>query len=110
MRLSAGTFSRLGASWDGRGTNFALFSANAQKVELCLFDAPDAAHGFYDLARRLGVQSSLRDIGMPEAGIEDAADLAVTSSYWNPRRLERNAIRDLIARAWSGEPPAATSF
>src|SRR6202521_1654259 len=38
MRLSAGTFSRLGASWDGRDTNFALFSANAQKVELCLFD------------------------------------------------------------------------
>src|SRR5436309_16024760 len=38
MRLSAGTFSRLGASWDGRGTNFALFSANARKVELCLFD------------------------------------------------------------------------
>src|SRR6266851_957705 len=39
MRLSAGSFSRLGASWDGRGTNFALFSANAQKVELCLFDS-----------------------------------------------------------------------
>ncbi|MGZ8803000.1 MAG: glycogen debranching protein GlgX [Mycobacterium sp.] len=38
MRLTAGTSSRLGASWDGRGTNFALFSANAQKVELCLFD------------------------------------------------------------------------
>jgi isoamylase len=38
MRLSAGTSSRLGASWDGRGTNFALFSANAQKVELCLFE------------------------------------------------------------------------
>ncbi len=28
----------LGAIWDGRGTNFALFSANATKVELCLFD------------------------------------------------------------------------
>src|SRR5476649_1326994 len=39
MRLSAGTFARLGASWDGLGTNFALFSANAQKVELCLFDS-----------------------------------------------------------------------
>jgi isoamylase len=39
MRLSAGTPTRLGASWDGRGTNFALFSANAQKVELCLFDS-----------------------------------------------------------------------
>src|SRR4030095_16260762 len=39
MRLSAGSPARLGASWDGRGTNFALFSANAEKVELCLFDA-----------------------------------------------------------------------
>src|SRR5260370_20364326 len=38
MRLSAGTFSRLGASWDGRGTNCAVFSGSAQKVELCLFD------------------------------------------------------------------------
>ena len=39
MRLSEGSPFRLGASWDGRGTNFALFSANAEKVELCLFDA-----------------------------------------------------------------------
>ena len=38
MRLTAGTHARLGASWDGRGSNFALFSANATKVELCLFD------------------------------------------------------------------------
>jgi len=37
--VSAGTPHRLGATWDGRGTNFALFSANAEKVELCLFDS-----------------------------------------------------------------------
>ncbi len=29
-----------GAAWDGRGTNFAVFSANATKVEVCIFD-PD---------------------------------------------------------------------
>jgi len=29
----------LGANWDKGGVNFALFSANAEKVELCLFDA-----------------------------------------------------------------------
>ena len=29
----------LGATWDGRGTNFAIFSANAERVDLCLFDA-----------------------------------------------------------------------
>src|SRR5262245_53495880 len=38
MRLSAGAPHPLGATWDGRGTNFAVFSAHAGKVELCLFD------------------------------------------------------------------------
>jgi len=38
--VSAGRPHPLGATWDGRGTNFALFSANAEKVELCLFDRP----------------------------------------------------------------------
>src|SRR5438876_10869908 len=28
----------LGATWDGKGVNFALFSAHAERVELCLFD------------------------------------------------------------------------
>jgi isoamylase len=31
----------LGATWDGRGTNFSLFSEHAERVELCLFDAAD---------------------------------------------------------------------
>ncbi|MBR0795959.1 maleylacetate reductase [Bradyrhizobium jicamae] len=70
--------------------------------------AADAAQGLYDLARHLNAKLALRDIGMPESGIDKAADLAVTNAYWNPRPLERNAIRDLIARAWSGEPPVAT--
>ena len=32
----------LGATWDGKGVNFALFSEHATGVELCLFDSPDA--------------------------------------------------------------------
>ena len=31
----------LGPAWDGNGTNFALFSENAERVELCLFDDED---------------------------------------------------------------------
>ncbi|WP_420394491.1 glycogen debranching protein GlgX [Acuticoccus sp.] len=38
MRLEEGSPTPLGATWDGSGTNFALFSANAAKVELCLFE------------------------------------------------------------------------
>jgi len=33
----------LGASWDGEGVNFAIFSENASGVELCLFSGPDDA-------------------------------------------------------------------
>jgi isoamylase len=38
VRVSTGKPHPLGATWDGHGSNFALFSANATKVELCLFD------------------------------------------------------------------------
>ena len=38
-RVWPGRSHPLGATWDGRGVNFALFSAHADKVELCLFDA-----------------------------------------------------------------------
>jgi glycogen operon protein len=37
-RLLAGTPYPLGATWDGLGTNFAVFSAHATRIELCLFD------------------------------------------------------------------------
>lgn len=38
-RVTEGLPYPLGATWDGSGVNFAIFSANATKVELCLFDA-----------------------------------------------------------------------
>jgi glycogen operon protein len=38
VRLGSGAPAPLGASWDGLGVNFAVFSANATRVELCLFD------------------------------------------------------------------------
>jgi glycogen operon protein len=37
-RIKEGSPFPRGATWDGKGTNFSLFSANATKVEVCLFD------------------------------------------------------------------------
>jgi len=37
-RLAPGAPYPLGATWDGLGTNFAVFSANATRIDLCLFD------------------------------------------------------------------------
>ncbi|CAI4033786.1 Glycogen operon protein GlgX [Nitrospira tepida] len=42
MRVWPGKPYPLGATWDGEGVNFALFSENASGVELCLFDDPRA--------------------------------------------------------------------
>ena len=42
MRVWPGTPYPLGATWDGVGVNFAIFSEHATRVELCLFDSPEA--------------------------------------------------------------------
>jgi len=42
MRIWPGHPYPIGATWDGMGVNFALFSDNATKVELCLFDSVKA--------------------------------------------------------------------
>src|SRR5262245_31204229 len=42
MRIWRGSPYPLGATWDGAGVNFAVFSEHASKIELCLFDSPDA--------------------------------------------------------------------
>jgi isoamylase len=41
IEVLPGRRSPLGATWDGEGVNFAVFSENATAVELCLFDADD---------------------------------------------------------------------
>jgi alcohol dehydrogenase class IV len=67
--------------------------------------ANDAAVGLFELAGAIGVRRSLRDVGMREQDIDHASDLAVTNPYWNPRPVERDAVRGLIARAWAGAAP-----
>ena len=41
MRVWPGRPYPAGATWDGEGVNFAIFSENATGVELCLFEGPD---------------------------------------------------------------------
>lgn len=67
--------------------------------------AADPARAVYDLAARHGAPVSLRAIGMPAAGLDRAADLAVQNEYPNPRPLERDALRALLQRAFDGSPP-----
>jgi alcohol dehydrogenase class IV len=67
--------------------------------------ATDAPTALYDLAKRLGAPLALKDIGMPESGLDRATDLAVANPYWNPRPIERTAIGALLDDAFHGRPP-----
>jgi alcohol dehydrogenase class IV len=67
--------------------------------------AAQAAQGVFDLAQRHGAPVALRDIGMREADLDRACDLALQTPYPNPRALERAALRQLLQDAYEGRRP-----
>jgi maleylacetate reductase len=81
-------------------------SADAMMRIARALNAPNAAQGLYDLALKLGAPLALHKIGMPVSGLDKAADIAVANPYPNPRKLERDAIRQLLEDAYHGRRPA----
>lgn len=61
--------------------------------------------GLYDFAVSLQAPLALRDLGLAEADLDKAADIAVQNPYWNPQPIEREAIRALLQRAFEGSRP-----
>jgi alcohol dehydrogenase class IV len=76
-----------------------------RRVERAL-GAPHAAQGIYDLMKTLGAPLALKDVGMKEAELDRAAELATMAPYFNPRPIDRQAIRALLDNAFSGRRPA----
>jgi alcohol dehydrogenase class IV len=66
---------------------------------------PEAAGGLYDLSVRLGAPVSLKAIGMPEDGLDRAAQLATENPYFNPRPVELAPLRALLEEAFHGRRP-----
>jgi maleylacetate reductase len=64
-----------------------------------------AAQAVFDLAKDNGAPVALRDIGMKEADLARACDIALQNQYPNPRPLERDAIRQLLQDAFDGVRP-----
>lgn len=86
----------------------AAFNAAAARAELApaaaLFGG-DLGGGLWDFAAGIGAPLALRDLGLKETDLDRAADIAVQNPYWNPRPIDRAAIRALLGRAWAGERP-----
>jgi len=91
----------LGATWDGAGTNFSLFSEHAEGVELCLFDAADCEE-----RHRLREQTAFNWHGyLPDVGPGQRYAFRVEGPYapdsghrFNPAKL----LLDPYAKAIEG--------
>jgi len=77
----------------------------AMRLAADAIGAEDAARGLYALARALGAPMALKDIGMREADLNRAAEIAARSPYYNPRPVEYGAIRKLLDDAYHGREP-----
>ena len=60
----------------------------------------------YDLAHQHGAPVALRDLGLTEAQLNQALDIALQNQYPNPRPLQREPLRELLFNAWQGVRPA----
>ncbi|WP_028746593.1 maleylacetate reductase [Rhizobium mesoamericanum] len=61
--------------------------------------------GLWEFARSVGAPLALRDIGLTEADLDKASQIAVDNPYWNPRPIDRPSIRALLQDAWEGRRP-----
>jgi glycogen operon protein len=104
QRLTTGSPYPLGATWDGLGTNFAVFSAHAERVELCLFDPSGRRE-----TARLALPECTDEVWhgyLPDAGIGQLYGYRVSGPYdpksghrFNPNKL----LLDPYARELAGE-------
>jgi pullulanase/glycogen debranching enzyme len=86
-RVRSGEPFPLGASWDGRGTNFSIFSEVATRVELCLFDE----HGhqtIVELPERTAFcwHGYLRGIGPGRRLFQGSREATAGARYQNQKR------------------------
>jgi len=65
----------------------------------------DPAGAIFDLGVAIGAKMALRDLGMAEADLDRAADIAVQNPYYNPQPITRDGIRALLDDAFFGRRP-----
>jgi len=101
--MQAGRPAPLGAKADAAGTNFAVFSSVAERVELCLFDAHGRQLRAFDLPGRDG---DVRHGYLPDCGPGQRYGYRVHGPYEPKKGLRCNPAKLLIdpyTRALAGE-------
>lgn len=61
--------------------------------------------GLWDFASSVGAPQRLKDLGLGEADLDRAAEIATRKSYQNPREFDMRDIRQILQDAWEGARP-----
>ncbi|MBB5221882.1 maleylacetate reductase [Amaricoccus macauensis] len=61
--------------------------------------------GLYEFAKSVGSPLALKDLGLTEADLDRAAEIATRNPYANPRPIDQASIRALLQDAWEGSRP-----
>jgi len=67
----------------------------------------NAAQGIYQLAKKLGVPLSLKEVGILETDLDKAVAVSLENSLSNPEPVTPKRLRQLLDNAWHGNPPQA---
>ena len=87
------------------GGSFGLPHAETHAVLLpyvMAYNGVAEAHEVFELAASLPVPHSLAELGLAEADIARAAELATSAPYPNPRAFTAQDVAELLRQAWSG--------
>ena len=81
--------------------------AAAKELEpICdLLGGDNAGTALYQFSKNMNAPLALRDLGLKEADLDRAAELATTKPYPNPRFVTKDDIRSLLQAAWAGDTP-----
>ena len=75
------------------------------RIAQALGTTQNAAAALYDLERSLNTPLSLKELGMTESQLDEAADIAVQNPYYNPRPVTRKSVREVLQNAFEGRRP-----
>ena len=80
----------LGGIWNGAGVDFAVFSAHARLVELCLFDRLESADEFDSLVRIVEAgDADVRPSMLPRPGDKVPPTWLYRRAHWRPEWAEQ---------------------
>ena len=87
------------------------FNADCNDVLLSVHQReqmPCPAVALHAFASSLNAPLTLAELGMAEADLDRAADIAAQNAYWNPAPLNRDGIRRLLDDAFHGRAPSTS--